>query len=181
MIFVFNVQSEIQSASIHVNHCLNFSILLPKIIHFLYLRLNLIYPPDSIFISFLSTTISFYLFAIQIHAYLFQSRFNYLCLFLYIHLYLFLSLVYSPLSLFIACIFSSISFYLFVNPNSRPSLSIPLSLSLSILLISTYISFYHLSIHLCFFIPLSQSRFMPISFYPFVNSNSRLYLSNPFS
>ena len=41
----------------------------------------------------------------------------------------------------IRCLFTSISFYLFANPNSRLSLSISLSLSLSILRISTYIFF----------------------------------------
>ena len=74
-----------------------------------------------------------------------------------------------------------ISFYLFVNPNSRQSLSIPFSLFMSILPISSYISFYPLPIHLYFFIPLCQSRLMPISFYLFVNPNSRLSLTIPFS
>ena len=40
--------------------------------HFLYLSLILIYPPATIFISFLSITISFYLLFIQIGIYLFQ-------------------------------------------------------------------------------------------------------------
>ena len=47
--------------------------------------------------------------------------------------------------------------------------------------ISTYICFYFFSIHLHFFIPLCQSRLMPISFCLVVNPNSRQYLSNPFS
>ena len=104
--------------------------------HFLYLSLILTYPPVSIFISFLSTKISFYLLFIQIciylfqspspslslslvysplslfnslsiliHAYLFQYRFLYLCLFF----------VYPPLFLSISYLTTSISLYLFVN------------------------------------------------------------------
>ena len=91
------------------------------------------------------------------------------------------SLVYSHVSLFISCLFTSISFYLYVNPNSRLSLSIPIFLPVSILRISTYIFFYLFSIHLYFIIPLWQSRLMPISFYLFANPNSRLYLSMFFS
>ena len=92
-----------------------------------------------------------------------------------------LSLVYSPVSLFIPCLFTSNSFDFFVNPNSRFSLSIPFSLSHSLLYISTHICFYRLSIHLYFFTPLCLSRCMPISFYLVVNSNPRLYFLNPFS
>ena len=43
---------------------------------------------------------------------------------------------------FIPRLFTSISFYPFVNPNSRVSLFIPFYLSLSIILISTYICYY---------------------------------------
>ena len=89
--------------------------------------------------------------------------------------------MYPSSILFIPCLFTSISFYRFANPNLRLSLSIPFSLSLSIHRISTYICFYLLSIHFYLFIPLCQFRLMPISFYLFVNPNSRLYLSNPFS
>ena len=68
-----------------------------------------------------------------------------------------------------------------IRPNSRLPLSIPFSLSQPIFCIPTYISFHLLSIHLYFFIPHGQSILMPISFYLFINSNSRLYHSNPFS
>ena len=91
----------------------------------------------------------------------------------YIHLYFFIPLCQSRLM--------PISFYLFINLNSQLYLSNPFSLSQSILCISTCICFYLLSIYLYFFISLCQSRLMPISFYLFVNSNSRLYFSNPFS
>ena len=57
-----------------------------------------------------------------------------------------------------------ISFYLFVNPNSRLYLSNLHSLSQSILCISTYICFYLLSIHHYFSKPLCQSKLIPISF-----------------
>ena len=59
-----------------------------------------------------------------------------------------------------------ISFYLFANPNSRLYLSNPFSLSQSVRCISTYVCIYLLSIHLFFFIPLCQSRLIPISFNP---------------
>ena len=116
-----------------------------------------------------------------------------------------ISLIYLPLSLSISCLFlcnpnsriylsnslslshsilcisTSISLYLFVNPNSRLSISIQFSLSLSILRISSYICFYHLYIHLYFFIPLCQSKLMLISFYLFANPNSRLPFLIPYS
>ena len=57
-----------------------------------------------------------------------------------------------------------ISFYLFIDQNSRLSLSEPFSLSQSILRISTYICFFLFSIHLYFFIPIYQSILMSISF-----------------
>ena len=92
---------------------------------------------------------------------------------------LFVFFVYPPIFVSIYCLSTSISlylffqsrlipisFYLFVNPNSRLYLSNSFSLSQSILRISTYICFYHLSIHLYFFIPLCQSRLMPISINP---------------
>ena len=163
---------------------------------FLYSTLFFVYTPIFVSISRLSSSIYLYLFInpdwylslsisllIQIHAYLFQSRFlslsilhisTYICFYLLsIHLYFLIPLSQSRLI--------SISFYLFVNSNSRLTFSIPFSLSLSILCISSYICFYLLSIHLYFLIPLCQSWLMPISFYLFVNSNSRLYLSTAFS
>ena len=150
----------------------------------------------SISICCISTYICFYPLSIHLNFFisLFQSRlmpfsFNLIfcisanphlssCTYLYlfsIHHYLFLSLVYpwhislsipfcksQPISL----IFTFISFYLFVNPNSRLSLSIPFSLSIYIRRISTYICSYLLSIHLNFFISLFQSRLMPFSYNP---------------
>ena len=74
-----------------------------------------------------------------------------------------------------------ISSYLFVNTNSRLPFSIPFSSSLSSLRISTYICFYLLFMHLYLFISLFQSKLMPISSYLFVNPNSRLPFSIPFS
>ena len=148
----------------------------PSSIH-LPLFLFLVYSPLSISISS----------SIQIHAYLFQSRFHYLnlffvyspifvsiyCLSTSISLYLFINIDWrlslsSPFSLPQSNphLSTSISFYLFVNPNSRLSLSIPFSLSLSIFLISTYICFYLLSIHVYFIIPLYQYRLTSISFKP---------------
>ena len=86
--------------------------------HFLYLSLIPIYPLVYVFISFLSTTISFYLLFIQIYIYLFQSPFPKLslslvsiflpiqiygyifqCYFLNFNIYL----IYSSLSLSISC------------------------------------------------------------------------------
>ena len=72
--------------------------------HFLYVSLFLIYPPVSIFISFLLTSISL---SIQIHAILFQSRF----------LYFYLFFIYPPIFVSILCLSTSISLYLFVNPD----------------------------------------------------------------
>ena len=74
----------------------------------------------------------------------------------------------------------TISFYLFVNPNLLISPSIPFSLSLCILRVSTYICSYLLSIHLCFFISLCQVRLIPISFYLFINPNLLISPSIPF-
>ena len=165
-------------------------------ITFFYLTIFFVYPPIFVSISCLSISISSYLFvnldwclslsiflSIQIHGYIFQSRFLShfilsisICICFYllsIHLYFFI-LLYQ-------CRLMSISFYLFVNPNSRLYLSNLFSLSHSILCISTYICFYLMSIHLYFFIPPCQSRLKPISLYIFVNLNSRLYLSTPFS
>ena len=79
------------------------------------------------------------------------------------------------------CLFTSISFYLFFNPNSSLYFSVSFYLFLSILRIATYIFFYLFSIYFYFFIPLRQSRLMPISFYVLLNPNSRLTLTNPFS
>ena len=87
-----------------------------------------------------------------------------------IHVYLFLSLVYSPLS-----------------PSISLSIQIHGYLFQSVFFISvyyrifTYIYFFLFSIHLYFFIPLCQSRLMPTSFYIFVDPNSRLFFSIPFS
>ena len=106
------------------------SLLYSSYIH-LYLFLSLVYPPVSLSISLF----------IQIHAYLFQSHFLYLCLFFKC----------PPLFVSISCLSTSISFYLFVNPNSRLSLSIPFSISLSVLRMSTYIFFYLLSLNLYLF------------------------------
>ena len=74
-----------------------------------------------------------------------------------------------------------ISFNLFVNQDSRLYLSNPFSLSQPNPHLSTYICSYFLSIHLYFLIPLYHTGLMPISLYLFVNPDSRLYLSNPFS
>ena len=94
---------------------------------------------------------------------------TYICFYLLpIHLYFFLSLCQSRLTL--------ISVYLSVNPNSRAYFSIPFSLSPSNLCISTYICFYLLPINLYFFLSPCQSRLTLFSFYLFVNPNSRLYL-----
>ena len=111
----------------------------------LYLFLSFVYPP-----LFLYTSLS-----IQINVYLFQPHF----------LHLSLILIYPPVSIFIPFLFTSISFYLIVNPiyaylfQSRFLYLFPL-------LIAPYICFYRLSIHLYFFIPLCQSRLMYISFNP---------------
>ena len=91
--------------------------------------------------------------SIQIHGYIFQTRFLYLCLFF----------VYPAIFISMSCLSISISLYLFVNPNSQLYFSNLFSLSLSNLYISTYTCFYLLSIHFSFFVPLSQSKFMPIS------------------
>ena len=152
--------------------------------HFLYLCLFFVYPPIFVAISCLYTSISLYLFvnpdwslslstslSIQINAYLFQPHVLHLCLFF----------VYPPIFVAISCPSNSISLYLFVNLDSRLSLSIPFSLPLSILCICTYICCYLLSIHLYLFIPLCQSGLIPIPFYLFANSNSRLYLLMFFS
>ena len=102
---------------------------------------------------------------------------------LYIHLYLFLSLVYPPLSLSIS-LTMQINAYLFLSLYQSGLMPIsfkPVFLSQSILHISTYICFYLLSIHLYFFIPLCQFGVMPISFYLFINPDWCLYLLNLFS
>ena len=127
--------------------------------------------------------ISFYLF----HSKLTPIPFN-LVFFIsvyssYIHLYIVLSLFYPTLFLYTS--FSiQIDAYLFLSlclSKFRAIFSNPFSLSHSNFCIPTYICFYLFSIHLYFFIPLCQSRLMPISFYLFVYPNSRQYLSNPFS
>ena len=74
-----------------------------------------------------------------------------------------------------------ISFYLSVNLNSEVYLWIPFSWSLSNLRIDTYICFCLFSIHPYFFISLYQSKFTVISFYLFVNPNSRVSFSIQFS
>ena len=145
---------------------------------FLYICLFYVYPPIFVSISCLSPSIFYTTSSIQINAYLFlflsQSKFTAIyfkpVLFIslysfYIRLHLFLSLVYPPL-FFIPLRQSRlmpISFYFLVNPNSRLYISNPFYLSHSILFISAYICFYLLSIHLCLFIPLFQSRLIPIS------------------
>ena len=141
----------------------------------LYLCLFFVYLPLFISISCLSTSISLYLI-VNPDWCLSLCQFNFTAIsfkpvsfisvyFTYIHLYLFLSLVYPPL-FFIPLRQSRlmpISFYFLVNPNSRLYISNPFYLSHSILFISAYICFYLLSIHLCLFIPLFQSRLIPIS------------------
>ena len=131
---------------------------------------------------------------IKIHGYIFQTPFHYLSIFF----------VYLPIFVSISRLSTSISIYHFVNPplffytsvNPDWCLSFFISLLIQIhgyifqtrflylsliFCISTYICFYLLSIHPYFFIPLCQSILMPISFYLFVNPNSRLYLSMFFS
>ena len=160
-------------------------------------NLSLFYPPLSLSISCLSnfTYISFnplllisaYLSYTDLYLFLSfcQSKFTAISFkpvffislyFLYIHLYLFLSLVYSPVSLFISCLFTSISLYLFVNPNSRLYLSTPFSLSQPnshlptcikfISFLSTTISFYLLFIQL--YIYLFQSLAIFFSLFQYI-------------
>ena len=122
--------------------------------NFLYLSQILIYPPVSIFISFLSTIISLYLFvnlpisfnpiffissqSSSVHLYLFLSLFYpplslYISLSIQIDAYLFqphflslsLILIYSPVSIFISFLSTIISFYRFVNPDRCLSLLTP--------------------------------------------------------
>ena len=73
-----------------------------------------------------------------------------------------LSLVYSPVSLFIPCLFTSIFFNLFVNSNSQLYLSYPFSLSHSILCIFTYICplFLYVSLSIQIDVYLSQPHFL---------------------
>ena len=115
---------------------------------FLYLSLFFVYPPKYVSISWLSTSISFYIFVnlnphlsttitfyllfIQIYIYLFQSPSPNLSLFFYIGLYLFLSfcqykftIISFNFLLFISIYPSSIYLYhflslvyLFLNPGS---------------------------------------------------------------
>ena len=91
----------------------------------------------------------------------------------YIHLCLFLSIVYPPLFLHTSLSIQSYA-YLFLSLCQSKSTTIFFKL---LFIISVY-SWY---IHLYFFLTLCKSRFMPISFYIFVNPNSRIYLSSPFS
>ena len=171
--------------------CLTFSIPLSIQIdvylfqsNFLYLCLIPIYPPVSIFISFLSTTISLYLLFIQLYIYLFRSPSPNLsislvywhitfsislsiqihaCLFQSHFLYLCLLFVYPPIFFSMSCLSTSISFISLCQSRLMP------------------ISFYLLSIHIYFFISLFQSKFMFISFNPifFISAESpyiHLYL-----
>ena len=145
----------------------------------MYLFLSLFYPSLSLcqykFMRISFNPVFFIsVYSFYIHLYLFLPL-VYPHLFLYIpllinfqlhFLYLSLILIYPPASIFISFLSITISFYLFVNPNSLLSLSILFSLSLSILRISTYICFYLLSIHFYFFISLCQCRLMPITFNP---------------
>ena len=163
--------------------------------NFLYLSQILIYPPVSIFISFLSTIISLYLFvnlpisfnpiffissqSSSVHLYLFLSLFYpplslYISLSIQIDAYLFqphflslsLILIYSPVSIFISFLSTIISFYRFVNKDRCLSLSIPFSFSQPNPHLSTCIYFYLFSILDYIFLSLCQSSLMSISFNP---------------
>ena len=195
----------------------------------------IVYLPIFVSISCLFTSISLYLFvnpdwflslsipsSIQIHGYIFQIRFLYLCLF-FVYPPIFVSISYPfsffPLCIFInqdwclplsislsiqihACLFLSRFLYFclfFVYPTIFVSISYPFTCISLYLFVNLFLSFcqsnfttisfkpvffisvYSLFIHLYVFVPLCQSILIPISFYLFVNPNSRLHLSNQFS
>ena len=123
--------------------------------------------------------------SIEIHGYIFQTHFLYPVYYFCIHLYWFPSLVYPSLFLHTSFSIRNEAYLLQANFLYLSLILIypPVSIFISFLSyrITTYICFYLLSIHLYFFIPLSLSRLIPISFYLFVNPNSRIYDSNPFS
>ena len=148
--------------------------------------LSFVYPPLFLYISLsiqIDASFSIYLFfnpkSRLFLSILFSSSHSilyitYICLYLLsIHLCFFISLWRFRLM--------PISFNLFFNLKSRVFLSIPFSLSHSILYISAYICFYLLSIHPYFFISLCEFRLMPVSFRLLFNLTSRVFLSIPFS
>ena len=145
----------------------------------------------------LSTCIYFYLFSIH-HTISFYLLFTQIYIFLPIQihgfificssLYFKISLIYLSLSLSISFIplcqsrLLPITFYLFVNPNSRLYFSNPLSLSKlttqsfnPVFFISVYSSYIHL-----YFVSISCLS-TSISLYHFVNPDWCLSLSTPFS
>ena len=119
---------------------------------------------------------------IQIHGYIYQT-----CFF-----YRILLFVYPPIFVFISCLSTSNSLYLFLNPDCCLSLSTPFSLSQPNPHLSTRIYFYlfqslvHPYLHISFSIPFSLSQSIThilnyIFFYLFAIPISRLYLSMLFS
>ena len=114
------------------------------------------------------TAISFYLFVNPNSCVYFSIQFSLSLIFVY------------PSPFCLLSISTSISVYIFVNPNWRIYLSNSFSLSLSNLRISTYICFYLLHPRLFLFITL-KIQFGAYLFFRFVNPNSRVYFSIPFS
>ena len=153
----------------------------------LYLFLSLVYPLRLIYTSL----------SIQIDAYFFLSlsqfkftaiAFNHVYFIslysLYMHLYLFLSLVY-PLQLIYTSLSIQIDAYFFLSLSQFKFTAIAFNHVY-------FISLYSLNIHLYLLLSLVYPPlflyissliqiFMPTSFCLFVNPNSRLYLLNPFS
>ena len=118
----------------------------------LYLFLSPVYSPLSLSISLL----------IQIQAYFFQSRFIYLCLFF----------VCPPIFFSLSCHSTSISFYLFVNPNSR------MPLSITVFFMPVYSSYIHLYLFLSLvYPPLSLSISLLIQIHGYLFQSCFLHLS----
>ena len=128
----------------------------PSSIH-LYIFSSFVYSPLSLYIS-----LSF-----KIHAYPFQSRFLYICLFF----------VYPPIFVSISCLSTSISLHIFVNSDWCLSLLTPLSLSQPNPHLSTCIYFYVFSIHhylLYIFLSIQDHAYLFQSLSLFVVKSSNL-------